>query len=104
MRELVTRVRRGGGLDRFQNPLPADTSRVPLHPHAVEPGANDEYRDRGRNGETVKFTLYFVGAVNVQDDDRIEIRGEEYSVRVLDWRSPRTRRRGMVVLASNESG
>lgn len=104
MREKIVRVQRGGGFDRFQNALPVDDTEVPLTPHAIEPGASDEYRELGRNGETVSYTLYFVGTADVRNDDVVKIRGTEYSVRVLDWRSPRTRRRGLVVLASNESG
>lgn len=104
MRETVTRVQRGGGVDRFQNALPVDTTVVSLSPNAVEPGASDEYRELGRNGQTVSYTLYFVGAADVRNDDVLDIRGDEYSVRVLDWRSPNTSRRGLVVLASSESG
>ena len=104
MSETVTRVQRGGGVDRFQNALPVDTTVVPLSPHAIEPGSSDEFRELGRNGESVAYTLYFVGVADVRNDDVLNIRGDEYAVRVLDWRSPYTSRRGLVVLASNESG
>lgn len=105
MSETVTRVRRGGGFDDNQDPLPEDTTPVPLVANGVEPGLSKDVRSLARNGEIVELTIWFTRTVDLQDGDHLQVRGKVYPIRVLDWRSGyNTGRAGMVVLASRSEG
>ncbi|RAL31155.1 hypothetical protein [Rhodococcus sp. AQ5-07] len=101
MSEEVIRIRKTpGGLDDNNDPAPSSTTRVPLKAKAVAPGASTRNASVARNGETIQFTVYLSPAPDLTDDDKLEIRGLEYAVRVLDWRSAfGTSRRGLEVLA-----
>lgn len=104
--ETVTRVRISpGGRDDNDDPVASVESESPLAAMAVAPGATSENADRGRDGETVEFTVYFIGAVDLTDDDDLIVRGQRCHVRVRDWRSAYgTGRRGLEVLASRKVG
>ena len=106
MSEKVVRIRTTpGGWDEYQDPIPSTETREPLHARAVAPGASQQHQALGRNGQTVEFTVYFVGRTDLTDDDRLEIRGSTYDIRCLDWRSAYgTGRRGLVVLATRQEG
>ncbi|MGN2634622.1 hypothetical protein ACTD5D_39790 [Nocardia takedensis] len=99
------RMRRRGGFDDGGNataPGPASW----IIAHAVQPGTSEEYRDLGRDGETVEYTVYFVPAPPVlSDDHELFVRGAWYAVRTQDWRSPYgTGRSGLVAVCSAGRG
>ena len=101
MSETVIR-HRGGGMDDDGNPVPwVDTAIVV---RAVAPGATAEYVDRGRNGQRVEYSIYTTPAVDITNEDEVTVRDRRFLVQVEDWRSPRTRRTGTVVLCSSGEG
>lgn len=101
MSEVVYRIRRSpGGLDRKNNPIPSTVERTPLRAKAVAPGASRRNARLARNGETIEHTVYFLPAVDLTNDDQLEIRGLVCNVRIMDWQSAfGTGRRGQEVLA-----
>lgn len=105
MSETVIRIRHTpGGLDSNNDPLPSTTVRTELKANAVAPGASAANAKLGREGETVEYSVYFLPAVDLEDDDQLEVRGRRCNIRVIDWRSPRTTRRGLVIIASQKRG
>ncbi|WP_280393221.1 hypothetical protein [Nocardia wallacei] len=101
MSEQVIR-HRGGGMDDDGNPV--DSTDTPLAARAVAPGATAEYADRGRNGETVEYSVYFYPAADLRNDDELTVRGDRYAIQVEQWRSPYTTRTGTVALCSAGKG
>jgi hypothetical protein len=101
MAEPVTRWR-GGGFDRDNNPV-AWTSSA-LTAFAVAPGATEEYKDRGRNGDTVEYTVYFRPAVDLVNDDEMTVRGDRFAVQVEQWVSPYSSFTGTVALCTSGRG
>lgn len=88
MSETVYRIRKSpGGLDENNNPVPSSESRVPLRAKAVAPGASRRTKAVARNGESIEHTVYFLPAVDLTNDDQLEVRGLICDVRILDWRS-----------------
>lgn len=95
--ERVTRVR---SATRDENDDPVAGSEAPLYAVAVSPGSSANNKDRGRNGNKVAYTLFFWGATDLVDGDKIRVRGSLCETVILDWRSPYTGRQGLEVLAS----
>ncbi|NKV08612.1 hypothetical protein GS892_19855 [Rhodococcus hoagii] len=101
MAEKVTRIRSTpGGLDSNLDPVPSTEDKREIRTLAVEPGLSEELAELGRDGERIEFTVYLRRRADVVNGDELLIRGDRYSVRVVDWRSPRTARGGLVALAS----
>ncbi|MCU7531883.1 hypothetical protein LRM64_10025 [Prescottella equi] len=101
MAEKVTRIRSTpGGLDSNLDPVPSTEGKREIRTLAVEPGLSEELAELGRDGERIEFTVYLRRRADVVNGDELLIRGDRYSVRVVDWRSPRTARGGLVALAS----
>lgn len=105
MSEPVYRIRHSpGGFDSNDDPIPSVIARDKLVARGVAPGASSANARLGRDGESVEHSVYFTRHVDLTDDDKLEVRGRVYNIRVLDWRSAHTTRRGMVVLASLKRG
>ncbi|WP_433660791.1 hypothetical protein ACQPW1_00430 [Nocardia sp. CA-128927] len=101
MTEILTR-HRGGGTDGDGNPIPwVDT---PLAALAIAPGATEDYKDRGRNGDRVEYSAYFYPAADIANADEVTVRGRRMAVQVEQWVSPYTGRTGTVVLCSSGEG
>lgn len=93
---------RGGGRDDNDDPiLPSE---APLRAIAVAPGSSPSNKDRGRNGETVAFTVYFYPVPDLREGDQLRVRGKLMETVILDWQSPYTGRRGLEVLCSRGEG
>ncbi|WP_454199587.1 hypothetical protein [Nocardia sp. Marseille-Q1738] len=101
MTETVTR-HRGGGFDNDGNPIP--WANASLTARAVAPGATEEYKDRGRDGQRVDMSVYFLPAVDLGNDDELTVRGERYFLQVESWISPFSTRTGTVALCSRGEG
>jgi hypothetical protein len=82
---------RGGGMDEDNNPIPGTDE--PLEAVGVAPGANPEYLDRGRNGQRVEYSVYFMPAVDLTGADELTVDGQRYEIAVEQWK-PRAGRRG----------
>ena len=96
MSEKVYRIR-GGGLDSNNDRLP-ESEPFELIAKAVEPGSGSTLTAVGRNGKAIAYTVYFVPAVDLTEDDHLIVRGARFGVEVGDWRSPYgTGRTAMVV-------
>ncbi|MDV6267073.1 hypothetical protein [Rhodococcus globerulus] len=93
-----------GGFDDYENPIPSDEVRSPIKYLEIAPGATAEYRDLGRNGETIAWTVFVPLTVDLTNDDLLEIDGVDYGIRIQQWKSRRTKRGGLVVLASRTTG
>lgn len=104
--EKITRIRTTpGGRDEYGDPIPSTTERKTIAARAVAPGSSRAYIETGRDGSDVQFTLYFTRAVDITDDDEVEVRGSTYKARVADWRSAYgTGRRGTVIEATRRTG
>ncbi len=101
MSRTVTR-HRGGGVDSDDNPVPWVDQ--PLTARSVAPGANPEYIDRGRNGQRVEKSVFFLPAVDLTGTDELTVDGERFQLAVLPWESPFSRRTGTVALCSRGEG
>lgn len=99
--ESVDRIR---GATRDTNDAPIPGATVPLIAVAVSPGSSLANRDKGRNGAKVAYTVYFWPSKDLQDGDKIKVRGVTCDIAVLDWRSPYTGRQGQEVLCSAGRG
>lgn len=100
MSETVQRVR-ATQYDENNDPIPGTGEPVDLTARGVAPGASAAVEGLGRYGDKVEYTVFFTGTVDLTDDDALIIRGTQYDIRVLDWRSAYgTGRRGLQVLAS----
>ncbi|PTR42033.1 hypothetical protein C8K38_111202 [Rhodococcus sp. OK611] len=101
MAEKVIRIRTmPGGWDSNNDPLPSTESSVEIRTLGIEPGLSEELAGLGRDGEQIEFTVYLRRGADVRNGDELKVRGDRFAVRVLDWKSPRTRRGGLVALAS----
>ncbi len=102
MAEKVIRIRTTpGGWDSNNDPVPSTEDELPIRTRGIEPGLSEELAEHARNGERIEFTVYLRRGADVANGDELAIRGDRYPIRVLDWRSPRTRRGGgLVALAS----
>ena len=104
MSESVQRIR-ATQYDEYNDPIPGSGDPVDLVARGVAPGASAAVEGLGRNGEKVDYTVFFTGTVDLTDDDALIIRGKEYGIRVLEWRSGYgTGLRGLQVLASAGRG
>lgn len=104
--EKVTKLV-GPGRDENDDPIPE--SEVPLWAAAVRPGSTEGNKDRGRDGKKIAYTVFFWPVPGqplptFSETDRLEVRGDECSIVVLDWRSPHTNRMGLEVLCSAGRG
>ncbi|CAM3038772.1 hypothetical protein [Skermania piniformis] len=102
MSETVQRYRPTtgrGGVDDLDDPAPW-TGPAPLRARAVEPGPPRDRAIRGRNGETIAWTVYFLPAPDLTGEDELVVRGDRCRVQILDWRSPYTTRTGLVALCT----
>lgn len=99
--ERVIRVR-GGGRDENDDPIAA--YETPLRAIAVAPGSSPSNKDRGRNGETVAFTVFFYPVPDLREGDKLRVRGKLMDTIINDWQSPYTGRRGLEVLCSRGEG
>lgn len=106
MSEVVWRIRRTAtGRDENDDVIPGQVTRTRLRAAAVAPGASAANARLARDGETIEHSVYFLGAVDLTDADQLEIRGELYNIRTLDWRSAfGTGRRALVAMASKRRG
>lgn len=101
MAEKVIRIRTTpGGWDDYDNPIPSTESSLPIRTLGIQPGLSEELAELGRNGERIEFTVYLRRDADITNDDELIVRGDRFAVRVVDWKSPRTRRGGLVALAS----
>ncbi|WP_027500810.1 hypothetical protein [Rhodococcus sp. UNC363MFTsu5.1] len=99
--EKVTRIRTTpGGWDSNLDPVPSTESSLPIRALGIEPGLSEELAEFGRDGERIEFTIYLRRGADITNGDELIVRGDRFAVRVVDWRSPRTRRGGLVALAS----
>lgn len=104
MTEKVIR-HRATKYDQYQNPVGGTGVPKPLFARAVAPGASAAVRSLGRNGEKVDYTVFFLGEVDLTEDDDLEVRGARCKIRILDWQSAfNTGRQGLQVLASASKG
>lgn len=99
--ELVTRHR---GAQRDENGRLTPASDVPLPTMAIAPGGGSEFVERGRDGETTAFTVYFALGTDLNNDDRLTVRGQQFGIVVNEWRSPWTGRGGLEVLCNRGQG
>ncbi|WP_378735401.1 hypothetical protein [Nocardia brasiliensis] len=97
----VTR-HRGPRVDSDGNPVPSADE--PLTAKAIEPGANPDYADRGRDGQRVELTVWFEPAVDLTGADELTVNGERYALAVMPWSSPWSSRTGTVALCSRGEG
>ena len=106
MSETVYRIRYATpGFDDNGDPTPGGQTRTPLQARAIAPGASRRNVTVGRNGESTEHTVYFRPAVDLTNDDEIEIRGELYKVRTALWCSAYgTGRSGLEVFAVLDRG
>lgn len=103
MAETVTVTPSGGGYDDDGNPIDGGDPIV-LPTLGIAPGNSEvKFGDSG-DTENVAFTVYMTLGQPVSDDDEITVRGVPCRARVLEWRSPRTNRGGLVVLAQSSTG
>ncbi len=102
MSESVVRYRlaTGGGVDANQDPVPATWTASNLTARGVAPIRTERTEDVGRNGEILGYTLYFVPAIDIVDDDELTVRGDRCRIRVRQWRSAQTSRTGTEVVAT----
>ncbi|MCK0174801.1 hypothetical protein [Mycolicibacterium sp. F2034L] len=82
MTEQVIR-HRGGGRDEDGHWSPG--SDEPLTPLVVAPGGGSEFTERGRDGETVSYTLYFALGTDIVNADQLTVRGDRFGIIVNDW-------------------
>lgn len=99
--ERVTRVR-GAGRDKYDDPIPGSDKIIMAT--AVAPGSGPINKDRGRNGKAVAYTVYFYPVPDLQDGDKLRVRGRLMDIVIQDWRSPFTGRQGLEVLCTSGEG
>lgn len=102
MAETVT-VTPQSGYDSRGNPLPSGDP-VVLPTLAIAPGNTVLQFGIGGDLDDVQFTVYMELDSSINDDDEMTVRGKECRARVQEWRSPRTNRGGLVVLARSTTG
>lgn len=93
---------RGGGRDENDDPIPG--SETVLMAQAVAPGSSPGNKDRGRNGDRVAYTVFFYPSPDLQEGDKLRVRGKIMDTVIQDWRSPYTNRMGLEVLCSRGEG
>jgi hypothetical protein len=102
------------GHDDDGNPVD-DGTPVTLMPIAIAPGNTLQQPAAGGELDEAEFTLFFGPTVFldgtrqttadlIKDDYGITVRDRPCLIRVQDWRSPRTGRGGLVVLARSATG
>lgn len=93
------------GIDSDGNPRTAGES-VTLTPIAIAPGNTLQQAGVGGELDEADFTVFLAlsDEGKVHDDYSITVRGRECRARVQVWRSPRTGRGGVVVLARSATG
>lgn len=99
--EGVTRIR-GAYRDENQDLQPGSETKI--FATAISPGSSATNQSRGRSGERVAYTAFFCPPVDLQDGDKLNIRGTVCNTVILDWRSPYSGRRGQEVLCSVGKG
>lgn len=99
MSEEVIRHRGGGRDENGQWQPDAD---VPLTAMLVAPGGGSEYTERGRDGESVAFVVYFTPGTDLTSADELSVRGKRFSIIVNDWRAGG--RGGLEVLCTRAQG
>lgn len=84
----------------------SDGTPVVLTPIAIAPGNTSRSFDAGGDLEQVDFTIYLrlSDESRIADDDIVLVRGRHCRARVRTWRSPRTGRGGLEVLATSATG
>lgn len=92
------------GKDENNDTIEHSEDKVEITPWEMAPGTSAEFIALGRNGQDVQWTLYFPLKTELTDDDCLEIAGTVYEIRVLTWRSRRSGRGGLVVLATHREG
>lgn len=91
------------GYDNDGNPIdPGDP--VVLQTLAIAPGNTLLSFGIGGDLDDVAFTVYLKLDSPIVDDDTITVRDKECRARVQEWRSPRTNRGGLAVLARATTG
>ncbi|WP_433592314.1 hypothetical protein [Nocardia sp. CA-145437] len=93
---------RGPRWDDDGNPLP--TTDTPLTATAIAPGTNPDMIDRGRDGQRVEVSVYFLPAVDLTGADELTVNGERYALAVEPWPSPWSTWSGTVALCSRGEG
>ena len=80
--EAVTRLR-GGGFDDDDKPRAPSTQT--LYARKVAPSGGSHFTERGRDGKTVAYTLYFTAGVDLTNDDQLTVRGGTFHIIVNLW-------------------
>jgi hypothetical protein len=94
-------IRHRGG-ERDENGQWQAAGNVPLTAMLVAPGGGSEYTERGRDGETVAFVVYFRSGTDLTSADELSVRGQRFSIIVNDWRAGG--RGGLEVLCTRGQG
>jgi len=100
--ETVT-VTPQSGYDTDGNPV-GGGSPVEVSTLGIAPGNSELRYGTGGDLDDVQFTVYLELGSPITDDDQITVRGKKCRARVQEWRSPRTNRGGLVVLARSTTG
>lgn len=83
---------RGGDRDENDQIIPAAADET-LTAIGVAPGGSSGvpggsiHLERGRTGEEVTYTVYFVPGTDLTNTDELTVRGERFRIFVNDWRS-----------------
>lgn len=83
MTEPVIR-HRGRGRDE-NGQLTAESAPVTLMAIGVAPGGGSDRLDRGRSGEDIACTVYFLTGTDIVNSDELTVRGERFRIVVNDW-------------------
>ena len=94
-------IRHRGG-ERDENGQWQPHADVPLKATHVAPGGGSEYTERGRDGESVAFVVYFRPGTDLTSADELSVRGKRFSIIVNDWRAGG--RGGLEVLCTRGQG
>lgn len=83
----MSEVIRHRGSSRDENGQWNPAGDVPLTPLVIAPGGGSEYTERGRDGETIDYTVYFAAGTDLVSSDELTVRGNRYSIIVNDWQA-----------------
>jgi hypothetical protein len=79
--ETVTILRPGTPTqDRYTNDVPGPDVRIPVVGCLVAPAAGSDLADQGRQGVVIDATVYFPKSTRPTAADRLEVRGEPYTI------------------------
>lgn len=93
-KEPVTRHR--GGV-RDENGQFTESEDATLLALAVAPGGGSDLGQRGRDGEDIACTVYFLPGTDVLNSDELTVRGKRFRIVVNDWQLDSTTTGGVEV-------